>query len=85
MSRQHSIHLDRLMLQGTQEVQDILLLALTEVVEVLLHSSGFAALAAVRLDGPHEISRAAIVQQEYSLSQAPQWRGTELVAPGGAL
>ena len=71
MSRQQSVQLDQLMLQGTQEVQDILLLALTEVVKVLFHSVGFAALAAVRLDCPHQIGRAAIVQQEYSLSQAP--------------
>ena len=71
MSRQQSVQLDPLMLQGTQEVQDILLLVLTEVVEVLLDGIGFATLAAVRLDCLHQISRAAVVQQEYSLSQAP--------------
>ena len=71
MSRQQSVQLDRLMLQGTQEVQQILPLALTEVSEVLYNCIGFAALTGVSLNGLLKIGRPAIVQQKDPLSETP--------------
>lgn len=72
-------------LQRTQEVQDILLLAGTEICEVLHDRIGFAALTGVSLDGLDEISRAAIMQQKDPLSEAPKRRSTELIAASAAL
>ena len=72
-------------LQRTQEVQYLLLLGGAKVIEVELYKVGFAAIAFMCLDGRKQVRCAAIVQQEYALSQAPQGSGAELVAAGVAL
>ena len=71
--------------QRTQEVQQILLLAGTEVIEILLYGIGFAAIAAMVIDRPNQAGRAAIVEQEDPLPETPQGSGAELVAAGAAL
>src|SRR6516165_3911887 len=72
-------------LQRTQEVQYLLLLGGAKDIEVLLYKVGFAAIAFMCLDGVKQVRCAAIVQQEYALSQAPQGSGSELVATCVAL
>ena len=63
-------HLD-ILSASLHKVQKILLLAGAEVNEILLHGGGFAAVAPVRLDCLEQVRGAAVVQQEYPLSQGP--------------
>ena len=63
----------------------ILLLGCREVLEVIHHFSGLGARAGMVRDRRQQVARAAVVEEEYPLSQAPQGRGTELIAPGGPL
>jgi hypothetical protein len=35
----------------------------------------------VSANGRDQVRRSAVVEEEYSLSQAPQWRGPELTRP----
>src|ERR1700721_990463 len=71
--------------QRTQEVQQILLRAGTEVFEILLYGIGFAAVAGMGIDRLKQASRAAIVEQEDPLPETPQGCGVELVAAGASL
>ena len=80
VSRQHRVGLQR-----SQKVQQILLLAGTEVIEICHHCVGFAALACVCPDCLDQVGGAAIMQQEDSLSQSPQRSRAELVAACAAL
>lgn len=60
-----------------------------EAVVVADYFAGFGALARMLLDGVDQSSirwtGAAIVQEEHALADAPQRRGAEFVAGGGAL
>src|SRR2546428_10575924 len=69
-------------LQRAQEVQNVLLLALPEVVEVSHHRIRFGAIAAVRLDRHREVGGPPVMQEEDALSQSPQRRGAELPRTG---
>ena len=61
-------------LQGTQEVQNILLLAGRQVVvENRLDCGSFAAVAFMSFDCAQQVSAAAIVEEEEPLAQTPQW------------
>src|SRR5579859_1133913 len=72
-------------LQGTQEVQYLLLLGGAQVIEVLLYGVRLAAITFMCFDGRKQVRCAAIVQQEDSLSQPPQGSCAELVAARVAL
>ena len=72
-------------LQRAQKVQRIRLLAGTGVVEILLHGRGVAATGPVCLDCFEQVRTAAVMPQEYALSQAPQRTCAELVPTGAAL
>src|SRR5205807_9851881 len=71
--------------ERAQEVKQVLLLAGTEVVEILFHIEGFRAAACMVLDGVQQVGSAPVVHQEDSLSKAPQGSRAELVAARSAL
>src|SRR5579859_1409617 len=72
-------------LQRTQEIQNILLLAGAQVVEVVFYSGSFATAAVVGVNRAQQVAAAAIVQEEHPLSQSPQRRRPELVSARTAL
>ena len=72
-------------LQRAQEVQEVLLLAGTKVVKVLLDLVGFAAIGFMGGNGRTQVCGTAIVQQENSLPEAPQGSRAELVSASRTL
>ena len=72
-------------LERPQEIDEVLLLLRAQPIEMLDHSICLAAAALVSSDGFDQIGRPAVMQEENALSDAPQWRGTELVGAGATL
>jgi hypothetical protein len=64
----------RLKLERTQEIQEILLLLRTQLSEIADDAVGFRTGASVFLDGVEKIRGAAIMQEENTLTEAPQRR-----------
>src|SRR5437867_11899023 len=78
-------------LQRAQEVQQMMLVAVAETLELEDHRVRLrrpelaVAAAAMGEDGLHQVSRAAVVQEEDPLAEPPEGRGPELVAPRNPL
>src|SRR5579871_2849346 len=72
-------------LERAQEIENLLLLRGVVVEKLLFDRAGLTAMASVILNGVDQVGSAAVVQQKDSLSQPPQGRCTELIAPGPSL
>jgi hypothetical protein len=72
-------------LERPQEIDEVLLLLHAQPIEMLDYSICLAAAALVSSDGFAQIGRPPIMQEEDSLSDAPQRRGSELVGAGATL
>jgi hypothetical protein len=77
--------------ERAEEVEQILFLALVEAVELIDHRiclrrpEPAVAIASMGSDRVDKVARAAVVEEEDALAEAPQRGGPELVAPGRAL
>src|ERR1039458_2283988 len=66
--------------EGAQEIEKVLFVTLAETIKLPDHSIGFRLDAAMLLDSHKQVAGASIVQEEKTLSKAPQGRGAELVS-----
>src|SRR5260221_14644493 len=57
----------------------------SQPIETFDDSICLTAEAPVISDGFHQIARPSVMKEEYALSYAPEWSGSEFVGPGGAL
>src|SRR5262245_49173448 len=71
--------------QRAQEVDEVLLVAVGQLAEIVDHAVRFRPDAGMLADRLHDVLGAAVMQEEDALADAPQWRGAELPATGGAL
>ena len=71
--------------QGAQEIQQILLLAARKRRKVLFYFCRFGAIAGVSLNRRDQVRSTSVMQQENALSESPQRRRAELIAPRSAL
>ena len=77
--------------EAAKEIENVLLLPLVECIEVMDHGVGLGRTelsvpaTLVSLDRLQQIVRSPVVQEEDALSETPQWRSPEFVAPGVAL
>src|SRR5712692_10482233 len=69
----------RLVLERTQEVEQILLLTLCEIFDAIDHTVGLRPGARMLTDRLEQICRPPIVQEENALAEAPQRRTPELI------
>src|SRR6267378_4132318 len=67
-----------LALQRPQEVQDVLLAAFAQVVEVRDYAIRFGTVARMFANGALQVRSPSVVQKEHPLPEAPQWGGAEL-------
>src|SRR6266404_3763265 len=72
-------------LQGSQEVEDVLLGSGRKGVEVRNHGVCLGAATGMGRDRRQQIARPAVVQEEDSLSDTPQWRGSKLASSRNTL
>ena len=72
-------------LQGSQEVDDVLLFLSFEPIEALDDFTGLAAVTFMSLDGFHQARRTSIMKEEDPLANTPERRGSELVGTGATL
>src|SRR5581483_9386552 len=71
--------------ERAEEIQQVLLRLRRQCPVIGDDAVRLRALALVRLDRLREVARAAVVQEEEPLPEAPERRGAELVAAGVAL
>ena len=69
----------------TQVVQQCLLIAYAEHIEVLDYFIGFRTTAGVLLNSDLQVGRAAVMEKEDTLADAPERRGAELISRCSAL
>src|SRR5271169_4529486 len=72
-------------LERPQEVDDLLLLLRAQFIEMFNDLTCLAAAALVSFDGVYQVGRPSVMQEEDTLSGAPQGSGSELVGAGAAL
>ena len=72
-------------LERTQEIDDFLLLLSRKRVAMLDYFICLAANAPVISDGFHEVGRSSVMEEEHTLSDAPEWSGSKLVRAGATL
>src|SRR5439155_15890627 len=68
--------------QGPEKIHDLLLFGWAQPVESADRTVGFAC---VLPNCYQQVRRSAVVQKEHALSDAPEWRGPEVVGSGAAL